>query len=212
MGDALKDVLEAALHRRCTLTQGDWLRIAGPDDTTWDLRVKELLPEAQVGIVDTDLEAQLDPSVETEERIAAEQAAAERQLLAAQALRVEAADAVYREKEAVAREAAEAAAEVRRRAQATAALAPEPPEGAPQTVTCAVRFPDGTRGTRRFLAGDRLSDLFAFVDASAGCVGGCALVTAFPRAVYGRERGEEALGAVFGLDGGGQVALMVEGQ
>lgn len=216
MGDDLKEILESALHRRCTLTEGDWLRIpGGPDGRLWDVRVKELLPAAQVNIVDTDLEAQLDPSVETEERIAAEQAAAHRQLLAAQALRAEAEDAAARTQAAAALAAAEAAAQAaaqqRRRAQALAVLPPEPADTAAEVVTCAVRLPDGTRCTRRFAASDPLSHVFAFVDAHADA-GGYALVTAFPRAVFGRQRAHELLGDVFGLPGGGQVALMVEAQ
>jgi UBX domain len=47
-----------------------------------------------------------------------------------------------------------------------AALPEEPPMTAPDPlVTCALRFPDGSRLTRRFRTSDLLQSLFDFTDA-----------------------------------------------
>lgn len=78
-----------------------------------------------------------------------------------------------------------AAAEERLHALAAleAALPPEPRlEQAQQSVTCAVRLPNGQRISRRFLLSSPVQSLFAFVDAkgAGGVQGDYALVTQYP--------------------------------
>ena len=95
-----------------------------------------------------DLEAEINPSIETEERIreeyeAAAQRAAEAALAAAAAARQQ------QEAEAAAVEAA--AARERVRLAKETALPAEPAADGPQpTVSCLFRFPDGGRHARRF--------------------------------------------------------------
>ena len=67
-----------------------------------------------------------------------------------------------------------------------ASLPSEPSEGEPSTVFL-VRFPDGSRHSRRFRHTDRLSMLFTFVDVKGAAgiqPGGYRLVTQFPRKVW----------------------------
>lgn len=106
-----------------------------------------LLPRA------ADLEAEINPSIETEERIREEYEAAARR--AAEAA-LAAADEARQQQEAAAAEAAAATATAARRERtrlaAEAALLPEPAADCVEpTVTCLFRFPDGGRHSRRFL-------------------------------------------------------------
>lgn len=78
MGDGIKPALEAALGARSTLSQGDWVWVQGHA-----LRVRELDPDPAVSIVETDLEADVAPSLETEARIKREQAEAQQRAEAA---------------------------------------------------------------------------------------------------------------------------------
>lgn len=219
VGEDIKPVLENALHGYCTLSVGDWLEVADATGVTWELRVKELEPETAVSIIDTDLEAQLDPSVETEERIRAEEEAARQRLEALAALKEEeeraAAAAAARAKEdaEAALRAAEAAAQAAERVRASkeAALPAEPPEADASAVTCVVRLPDGSRCSRRFAREAPLQVVYDFVDArGAGGQppGSYQLVTLYPRRVFAPEKQGESLQEL-GLDAGQQV-LMVE--
>ena len=49
VGEHVREVLEAALHTHSCLSEGDWVEVAGPEGATYDLRVRELHPAAQVG-------------------------------------------------------------------------------------------------------------------------------------------------------------------
>ncbi|KDD72591.1 hypothetical protein H632_c3151p0, partial [Helicosporidium sp. ATCC 50920] len=71
---SMEQVLEAALLPHATLTEGDWVE-ARVEAEPYFLRVREVSPGGAVCIVDSEVEAQVDPSLETEAR--AEQAAAE---------------------------------------------------------------------------------------------------------------------------------------
>jgi ubiquitin fusion degradation protein 1 len=122
-----------------------------PQYQRYDLKVCELHPEGAgaVSVIDTDLEAEINPSIETEERIREEyEAAAQRAAEAALA----AAAAARQQQEAEAAAVEEAAQRERWRLAKEAALPPEPPAGAAgPTAACLFRFPDGGRHSRRFL-------------------------------------------------------------
>jgi len=200
VGDDLREVLEAALLQHSALSVGDWVEVRH-GDRTFDLRVRELEPEAAVSVIDTELEAEVHPSVETEERIIAEEMEARRRM-------AEAAAATQAAAEAAAAEAAAAAelAATRRRMQEekAAALPPEPEVGEVGAVACLFRLPDGSRHSRRFLPTQPVSLLFDYVDskgASGRDPGSYRLVTQFPRTVF--ESGAEAEGTTLkeaGLD------------
>lgn len=84
VGAGLREALEAVLGARSTLTEGDSVSVGAHV-----LRVRELHPEGQVSLLDTELEADIAASLETEERIGREERAARRRLeaLAAEDLR-----------------------------------------------------------------------------------------------------------------------------
>ena len=178
VGADIREVLEAALRQHSCLTRGDWLTVqhaigvgsgsgggeggveqqqdlqqeAHPQQyQRYDLKVCELHPEGSgaVSVIDTDLEAEINPSIETEERIreeyeAASQRAAEASLAAAAAAR--------QQQEAEAAAVEEAAQRELWRLAKEASLPPEPPaDAAEPTAACLFRFPDGGRHSRRFL-------------------------------------------------------------
>ncbi|KAK9862696.1 hypothetical protein WJX84_000990 [Apatococcus fuscideae] len=68
VGADMEGVLEAALHARSSLSQGDWVD-AQHAGRSFALRVQQLQPEAAVSVIDTEMEADVEPSVETEERL-----------------------------------------------------------------------------------------------------------------------------------------------
>lgn len=47
VGEHIREVLEGALHTQACLSEGDWVEV-GFGGQSWDLRVRELQPEAQV--------------------------------------------------------------------------------------------------------------------------------------------------------------------
>jgi ubiquitin fusion degradation protein 1 len=191
-GGGVRGALERALASHSVLSVGDRVGVAVAGEP-FELRVRELEPAAAVSVIDTDLEAEIHPSVEAEERARAEEAAAAARLseaatAAAAAARVAA--------EADAAEAEAAAAREAGRALAAAALPPEPPAGGAATAVM-VRFPDGGRAVRRFLPEEQSLDLvFDFVDAQAAgarhAAGGYRLVTQYPRRVFDRGGGAAA--------------------
>ena len=82
----------------------------------------------------------------------------------------------------------------------------------PAAAACLVRFPDGTRHTRRFLLDQPLQLLFDFVDsrgASGLLPGEYSLVTQYPRRVYepGAAAAAQALGGA-GLQGSREVLFL----
>lgn len=182
VGDGLREALEAALLQHSALTVGDWIEVHHAGQI-YDLRVRELAPADAVSVIDTEVEAEVHPSVETEERILAEEMEAQRRLAEAAA-----AAAAAMEAEEVA--AAEAAAEAARRKaiqDAKAAALPEEPSADVPAVACLFRFPDGSRHSRRFALTQPISHLFDFVDSKGGSgnlPGQYHLVTQYPRQVF----------------------------
>jgi ubiquitin fusion degradation protein 1 len=203
IGDDLREALEVALLQHSCLTVGDWIEVKkASSGEVFDLRVRELDPAEAVSIIDTEVEAEVHPSVETEERILAEEMEAQRRM-------AEVAAAVQKEAEEEAeKEAAKVAEIARRRALMEAKAAalerdyPEPSiESGVPTTTCLFRLPDGGRHTRKFsLLDTPLRSLFDYVDsigASGKLPGEYRLVTQYPRHVfeYPQERSEKLMAA-----------------
>lgn len=195
VGEDIRGVLEAALLQHSCLTRGDWLSVRH-GTSHYDLKICALQPEPACSVIDTDLEAEINPSIETEERIREEYEAAARraeEAAAAAAAAMQAAEA----EEAAAAEAAARRERVRRGKEA--GLPAEPPaDSAEPLVTCLFRFPDGGRHSRRFPLGAPLQLLFDFVDskgASGLDPGSYALVTQFPRRVFLPPAGGEGSGS-----------------
>ncbi|PRW60527.1 Ubiquitin fusion degradation 1 [Chlorella sorokiniana] len=183
------------------LTHGDWLSVRH-GTSQYDLKICALQPEPACSVIDTDLEAEINPSIETEERIREEYEAAARraeEAAAAAAAAMQAAEA----EEAAAAEAAAKRERVRRAKEA--GLPPEPPaDSAEPLVTCLFRFPDGGRHSRRFPLAAPLQLLFDFVDsrgASSLDPGSYALVTQFPRRVFLPPAGGEGSSSAAGAAG-----------
>lgn len=147
VGEDIRGVLEAALLQHSCLTQGDWLSVPHGGQQ-YDLRICELHPEPAVSVIDTDLEAEINPSLETEEKIREEYEAAARR--AAEAALATAAAAEKAEAEAAAAEQERLQREAYRLGKEQA-LPAEPPLGSAEPiVTCLFRFPNGSRHSRRF--------------------------------------------------------------
>jgi ubiquitin fusion degradation protein 1 len=153
VGEDIRGVLEGALLQHSCLTRGDWLEVRHGGEQ-YDLRICGTHPDDAVSVIDTDLEAEINPSIETEERIQEEYEAAARR--AAEAAAAAAAAEAAAEAEAAAAEEERLRREGLRRAK-EAALPQEPPaEGGVPVATCLFRFPDGSRHSRRFLLGSPL--------------------------------------------------------
>lgn len=229
VGD-VKLTLERELQLRTTLSTGDELRVH-EGGAAYALRITELQPEGAASIIDTDLEVDVLPSVEYEEAIAAEEAAARarqaaldaaiearRQADAEAAMRAVEEQRAAAEAEARAQAAAAAATEARasRREAALASLPAEPDgsgaaDGA-SVVMVQVRCPDGTRCVRRFATTAAASALFLLVEASAweACPDGeFTLAAAYPRRVVRRSEADGRSLSEVGL-AGKQEALFVE--
>jgi ubiquitin fusion degradation protein 1 len=205
IGEDLREALEAALLQHSALTVGDWIEVRNSNGDVFDLRVRELEPAEAVSIIDTEVEAEIHPSVETEERILAEEMEAQRRM-------TEAAAAVKKLAQEEAEKEAEKEAEFARRRSIMAEKAvfleqhyPEPTvESGVPAITCLFRLPDGGRHTRRFsLLDTPLNCLFDYVDsigASGKLPGEYRLVTQYPRHVFeyplaqkGGDKGDEKL-------------------
>eukprot|EP01023_Acetabularia_acetabulum_P025424 TRINITY_DN2433_c0_g1_i3.p1 TRINITY_DN2433_c0_g1~~TRINITY_DN2433_c0_g1_i3.p1 ORF type:complete len:356 (+),score=59.84 TRINITY_DN2433_c0_g1_i3:149-1069(+) len=68
VGDEISNVLESTLASYCTLTEGDIIQTQHQDQT-YQLKVLRLQPDAAVSIIDTEMEADIQPSVEYENTI-----------------------------------------------------------------------------------------------------------------------------------------------
>ncbi|KAK9833421.1 hypothetical protein WJX81_003671 [Elliptochloris bilobata] len=216
VGGDVREVLEAALARHSTLSEGDWLTAAHAG-RSYELRVQKLHPAAAVSVIDTEMEAEVEPSIETQARLlAAEQ---EERLRQEELARVAAEREAQARAEAEAAEAAQAAAAAieeqraddheRRRQASAAELRPEPPLGEPGVATCVVRLPDGRRCAQRFRGSDPLGQLFAWVDAQGGGGAGFGpynLVAMYPRRVVSLGGGTLAEAGL----AGGQETLVLE--
>ncbi|KAK3286830.1 hypothetical protein CYMTET_5633 [Cymbomonas tetramitiformis] len=198
----IKETLEASLMLHSALTVGDPLMVTH-DGQTYEVRVKELHPETQVSVIETDVEVDLATSVEAEEY---QRAAAEEERR-----RVEEAErALQLAREAEVAAAARAADVARWRQQKAATLPAEPPQEAPGVVSCAVRLPEGRRVVRRMLPGDLLQLLFDFIDvAGSEEPNSYNIASSYPRRVWELARdGPKTLEQV-GMKGP-QEALFIE--
>ena len=209
-GEDIREKLEDVLLRHSALTVGDWLQVGTSQGEVLELRVKELEPADAVSVIDTEMVAEVHPSVETEEKIAAEEAEARRQWEAVQAK----ARAEEEERVAAAEEAVMERDRVERAMEAARAMLPPEPEsesepvkgggggGAVGVVTAVVRFPDGSRHSRRVKSTHPVKVLFDFADAMGGVRvkgPGYRLVTQFPRSVFEREaHGGTLVGEIVG--------------
>lgn len=210
VGDEVESALERALLQHSALTVGDWIEVVVPSTgECFDVRVKELEPADAVSVIDTELEAEVLPSLETEERLIAEELEARKLKEAAAKLAEE------RERAEAAQLEAEATELERRRLiqETKAASLPEEPGESESTVACLFRFPDGGRWTRRFRSNEPVRLLFDFADSKGAGgkePGEYRLVTQYPRNVFELSSdGEKSLDFV-GLKHGQRHVLFVE--
>lgn len=140
----LEHVLLGTLRGHTALTQGDWLPIRH-EGQTYELMVRELEPETELTLIDTDLTVEVLPSEQTEADLQAEE---ERQA---------------REEAAV--RGAERQEELRLEHCRLLAskLQPEPEPGA-DTLQLMVRLPAGARLTRRFGRTETLEQVLVWVE------------------------------------------------
>lgn len=184
-----------------------------------------MLPAAAVSVLDTDLAADVVPSLEAEEYLARweeDQRRQQERLAAAAAERAEqeaaeAAFAARRQAEEAAAAAAAAAEQAALQARLAASLPPEPEAAASTSdsgavFACAFTLPNGARLLRRFATSQPAQLLFDFLDshgAGGWARGSYRLVTRMPRRVVDGgcdvTLGELGLGA-----GGGGEAFLLE--
>lgn len=179
----MKDLLETALSKHSVLTEGDWLDIhlpGGVVEGVHQLRVVETTPRGAISIIDTDLEAEILPSIETEDKIKEE----EEKLAAIRA--AIAAEAAQRQEEEVAalqKAEVEAAQRRQRASEAALRLPSEPSSSNEGVVDVLIRLPDGSRAKRRFRLTDPLSAVFDLAESGYG-IKGYQLVQQYPRKVF----------------------------
>lgn len=185
-------------------------------------QVQELKPSSAVSVIDTDLEAEVVASLETETHIRDWQAEQQRQADAVVAFAAEreraaaaaAADVVLRAQLVAERALADSVRRERFRQEKEANLLPEPSttdNDQGPILTCVFRLPDGGRFTRRVRAQDQLQLLFDFVDSKgAGGLesGSYSLVSQFPRRLLSPASGTSTLQQL--EMAGGQHSFFVE--
>ncbi|KAF6262501.1 ubiquitin fusion degradation protein UFD1-domain-containing protein [Scenedesmus sp. NREL 46B-D3] len=192
--EVLRSSLEQCLLGYCTLSQGDWVQVAHAGEA-YNLRVLEVQPGGAASVIDTDIAADVGPSIETEGYLRAREEAAardaERQRQAREAAEHSAAQALAAEQAAAEveaqRQAHDAAHRLQLQAEKAALVVPELPADSdvPQ-LTLLFRLPDGNRLSRRFGLQQQLQQLYDFVDSKgAGGLlpGAYQLVLQFPRKV-----------------------------
>jgi ubiquitin fusion degradation protein 1 len=188
----LEHVLLETLRGHTALTEGDWLPIRH-NGVTYELLVRELAPEPQILLLDTDLTVEVLPSEQTEAEVRAEE---ERKA----------------KEEAAAREAEERErARILRAQQKAQALPPEPPSG-PDAVQLLLRLPEGGRLQRRFLRDGPLQLVLDWVESEEQtkvCTGKFNVVQKWPG--HMREFGSaEAAQTLTSLGFGRQEALFLQ--
>eukprot|EP00775_Hariotina_reticulata_P010375 gene10375-10533_t len=170
--EVLRTVLESCLLGYCTLSEGDWVQVTH-DGVDYNLRVLELQPGPAVSVIETDIAADVGPSIETEGYLRAQQELeareAERLRQEQEAAEKAAAEALVAEEAAAAAEqqhqAEEAARRLQIQAEKEALLLPELPADSQQPhVSLMFRLPDGARMSRRFGLQQRVQELYDFVD------------------------------------------------
>ncbi|GAX85225.1 hypothetical protein CEUSTIGMA_g12645.t1 [Chlamydomonas eustigma] len=219
VSESIREVLEHALMQCTALTEGDIVRVdcsvsavqepsisehmevdGGQSLTSnmpvvYNLLVQELLPCSAVSLIDTDMEAQVVPSLETEmalkrleeEKEALEQQRKDNERLALQAIQLAHEEAKRKQVLEEQRKLEEENFVEQRKKELQATLPPEPEESCSDSATSILfRLPDGTKVCRRFLMKDKVGLLFHFCDANGA--GGFSpasyrLVMQYPRRV-----------------------------
>uniref|UniRef100_A0A383WIE9 UBX domain-containing protein n=1 Tax=Tetradesmus obliquus TaxID=3088 RepID=A0A383WIE9_TETOB len=217
--ELLRSTLEQCLLGYCTLSQGDWVQVPYAGES-YNLRVLEVQPGGAVSVIDTDIAADVGPSIETEGYLRAqeeEQAReAERQRQAREAAEHEAAQALAAEQAAAEaearRQAEDAAHRLQIQAQKAALVAPElAADSDVPHLTLLFRLPDGSRLSRRFGLQQHLQELYDFVDSkgAGGLLPGTyQLVLQFPRKVLQAATDQTLTDA--GLEAASQQAVLLE--
>lgn len=182
VGEQIREVLEEALLQHSCLTVGDWIQVVYEGEC-FDVRVRELEPENAVSIIDTEMEAEIHPSVETEEKIIEEEMAA-RKALEEKRLREreELARAKQQQHDHAVRQEQLASIQEQKRK-----ILPTEPEDLSDSIGILLRFPNGEKYSRRFLPTDAFNAVFDFADsmgAGGNFPGDYVLVTQYPRRVF----------------------------
>lgn len=140
----LEHVLLETLRGHTALTQGDWLPIRHQGQT-YELMVRELEPETELSLIDTDLTVEILPSEQTEAELRAEEERLQREEAKRQA-------ALDKEEQRLQR--------CRLKAQQ---LQPEPDAGA-AVCSLLVRLPSGGRLQRRFQRSWLLQEVLTWIE------------------------------------------------
>lgn len=140
----LEHVLLETLRGHTALTQGDWLPIRHQGQT-YELMVRELEPETELSLLDTDLTVEILPSEQTEAELRAEEERLQREEAKRQA-------ALDKEEQRLQR--------CRLKAQQ---LQPEPEPGA-AVCSLLVRLPSGGRLQRRFQRTQLLQEVLTWIE------------------------------------------------
>lgn len=219
--DLLVSVFEAWSACNSYIMCGHFSAHGNPQSLAPD-QVQELKPSSAVSVIDTDLEAEVVASLETETHIRDWQAEQQRQADAVVAFAAEreraaaaaAADVALRAQLVAERALADSVRRERFRQEKEANLPPEPSTSDNDQgpiLTCVFRLPDGGRFTRRVRAQDQLQLLFDFVDSKgAGGLesGSYSLVSQFPRRLLSPASGVSTLEQL--EMSGGQHSFFVE--
>lgn len=208
VGDDLRDVLERCMLQHSCLTVGDWVTVEH-DGEEFDLRVKELEPEHSVSVIDTEMEAEVHPSIETEERILQEELEARRLMEERERAKREEEELLAREEEDKAEYRAKHAESVQEKRESL----PEEPSQDADSIEILFRFPNGEKHKRVFRASDPVSHLFHFVDAMGASFlmpGSYTLVSQYPRRVIECGSTSECLRDIDYVSPGGKYMLFLE--
>ena len=191
IGDDIRDVLERCLSQHSCLSVGDWVTVMHGEEV-FDVRVRELEPETSVSIIDTEMEAEVHPSIETEEKILQEEMEARRRMEEREKRRQE-----EGEKESRLAHRAQQHDEITRQKRET--LPEEGPDDPSTDIIVLFRFPNGEKHQRRFCLSDPLSLLFHAVDAKGASglfPGEYRLVSQYPRHVFNYQDDTSSHGSV----------------
>lgn len=209
IGDDIRDVLENCLLQHSCLTVGDWVTVKHEGED-FDLQVKELEPEFSVSVIDTEMEAEVHPSVETEEKILQEE-------LEARRLMEEREKAKREEEEFLAKQHKERIEYMARHAESVREKKeslPDAPchDSESNTILILFRFPNGEKHTRLFRSSDPISHVFHFVDAMGAnslMPGSYRLTSQFPRHVI-ESSSTQCLCDIDYFSAGGRCMLFLE--
>lgn len=207
IGDDIREVLESCLLQHSCLTIGDWVTVQHEGEE-FQLQVKELEPEFSVSVIDTEMEAEVHPSVETEEKILQEELEARRLMEERERAKREEEELMARQHEEREEYLAKHAESVREKRESL----PEEPSAGESTIQILFRFPNGQKHTRLFRTSDPVSDLFHFVDAMGAnslMPGSYRLTSQFPRHVIESSM-VQCLSDIDSLSSGGRCMLFLE--